>query len=332
MLLCLLATAQAATPTRTTPAAAKPQLLPTEAWDRIRTGRVHVERDFIDATLAQRLRADATLLQERGLFRPDGLSRLGEARERQGFNRGDRQTYAGGWEASEGDSAARRLLAAKLAALRREAALALRRPSMGRAGAVADERSYNWYEPGASLRRHGDEFHEETKGPKGWLLPTRRSLTWLLYLNRDWRADEGGALRAYERARPCDHAVGATDDGDVQVGWVGEDREVPVFLGEDVHGERVLYDATGQIRGGCAAGVAAPPLTKIADAGVRLIRGSLDRNEPPPPGEVAREIQPVAGTLLLFDSVAVPHEVLAVTAERPRVACTGWFHELLPAP
>ena len=43
----------------------------------------------------QRLRADATLLQERGLFRPDGLSRLGEARERQGFNRGDRQTYAG---------------------------------------------------------------------------------------------------------------------------------------------------------------------------------------------------------------------------------------------
>ena len=155
MLLCLLATAQAATPTRTTPAAAKPQLLPAEAWDRIRTGRVHVERDFIDATLAQRLRADATLLQERGLFRPDGLSRLGEARERQGFNRGDRQTYAGGWEAKEGDSSARRLLAAKLAALRREASVALRRPSMGRAGAVADERSYNWYEVGASLRRHG---------------------------------------------------------------------------------------------------------------------------------------------------------------------------------
>ena len=228
MLLCLLATAQAATPTRTTPAAAKPQLLPAEAWDRIRTGRVHVERDFIDATLAQRLRADATLLQERGLFRPDGLSRLGEAKERQGFNRGDRQTYAGGWEASEGDSAARRLLAGKLAALRREAALALRRPSMGRAGAVADERSYNWYEPGASLRRHGDEFHEETKGPRGWLLPTRRSLTWLLYLNKEWRAEEGGALRAYERARPCDHAVGATDDGDVQVGWLPRNR--PVFL------------------------------------------------------------------------------------------------------
>ena len=117
----------------------------------------------------------------------------------------------------------------------------------------------------------------------------------------------------------------------MQVGWVGEDREVPVFLGEDDVGERVLYDATGHVRGGCAAGVT-PPLATIADAGVRLIRGSLDRNEAPPPGEAIREIRPVAGTLLLFDSVAVPHEVLAVTAERPRVACTGWFHELLPAP
>ena len=139
-------------------------------------------------------------------------------------------------------------------------------------------------------------------------------------------------MRAYERARPCDHAVGATDDGDVQVGWVGEDREVPVFFGEDEHGERVLYDALGHVRGGCAAGVAAPPLATIADAGVRLIRGSLDRNEAPPAGEAIQDIRPVAGTLLLFDSIAVPHEVLAVTAERPRVACTGWFHELLPAP
>ena len=156
-------------------------------------------------------------------------------------------------------------------------------------------------------------------------------MTWLLYLNRDWRAEEGGSLRAYERTRPCDHAVGATDDGDVQVGWVGEEREVPVFLGEDDVGERVLYDATGRVRGGCAAGVT-PPLASIADPGVRLIRGTLDRNEAPPPGEAIRDIRPVAGTLLLFDSVAVPHEVLAVTAERPRVACTGWFHELLPAP
>ena len=51
---------------------------------------------------------------------------------------------------------------------------------------------------------------------------------------------------------------------------MGEEREVPVFLGEDEHGERVLYDATGRVRGGCAAGVAAPPLASIADAGARF--------------------------------------------------------------
>ena len=50
---------------------------------------------------------------------------------------------------------------------------------------------------------------------------------------------------------------------------VGEDREVPVFLGEDLHGDRVLYDALGHVRGGCAGGVA-PPLASIADAGVRF--------------------------------------------------------------
>ena len=33
-----------------------------------------------------------------------------------------------------------------------------------------------------------------------------------------------------------------------------------------------------------------------------------------------------AGTLLLFDSVAVPHSVLP-TIEGERIALAGWFHE-----
>lgn len=43
-------------------------------------------------------------------------------------------------------------------------------------------------------------------------------------------------------------------------------------------------------------------------------------------GERVREISPQGGTLVLFDSVAVPHEVLA-TIGRERFACSGWFHE-----
>lgn len=45
-------------------------------------------------------------------------------------------------------------------------------------------------------------------------------------------------------------------------------------------------------------------------------------------GERVRDIAPEGGTLVLFDSVSVPHEVLA-TKVRERLAVVGWFHEKL---
>ena len=54
----------------------------------------------------------------------------------------------------------------------------------------------------------------------------------------------------------------------------------------------------------------------------------------PPPGpagedggERVRDIVPQAGTLVLFDSVSLPHEVLATN--RLRYGLQGWFHEKL---
>ena len=41
---------------------------------------------------------------------------------------------------------------------------------------------------------------------------------------------------------------------------------------------------------------------------------------------VVKDVFPLGGTLVLFDSVALPHEVLA-TIGRERFACSGWFHE-----
>ena len=41
---------------------------------------------------------------------------------------------------------------------------------------------------------------------------------------------------------------------------------------------------------------------------------------------MVRDVAPLGGTLVLFDSVALPHEVLA-TVRRERFACSGWFHE-----
>ena len=76
---------------------------------------------------------------------PVRVSQLGRARDRQGFDASaDRQTYAGGWEAADGDVDARRALKAKLDALRRGAAKALRRPLEVAALDSVNERTYNW--------------------------------------------------------------------------------------------------------------------------------------------------------------------------------------------
>ncbi len=50
--------------------------------------------------------------------------------------------------------------------------------------------------------------------------------------------------------------------------------------------------------------------------------------DPPIQGEYeSRDVAPLAGRLVMYDSVAVPHEVLAVEGDAPRFALAGWFHE-----
>ncbi len=44
-------------------------------------------------------------------------------------------------------------------------------------------------------------------------------------------------------------------------------------------------------------------------------------------GETIIDVTPAAGTLVLFDSVTLPHLVREVTGTRQRIAATGWFHE-----
>ena len=39
------------------------------------------------------------------------------------------------------------------------------------------------------------------------------------------------------------------------------------------------------------------------------------------------DVVPSAGTLVLFDSVSLPHQVQPVTGQRQRIAATGWYHE-----
>ena len=141
--------------------------------------------------------------------------------------------------------------------------------------------------------------------------------------------------------------VGATADGDLQVGWLrasaADPVERPVFL------ESRLRDKAGN----CALRVgdlvvskpfhASPTLYVNADFVLQslfLDPGLAKRfqrleelrtplnPDPPIQGEYeSRDVAPLAGRLVMYDSVAVPHEVLAVEGDAPRFALAGWFHE-----
>ena len=63
----------------------------------------------------------------------------------------------------------------------------------------------------------------------------------------------------------------------------------------------------------------------VAASSAPLPPPSLDVDAPP--NEGALDVLPRAGTLVLFDSVSLPHKVLPVTGRRQRIAATGWFHE-----
>ena len=128
----------------------------------------------------------------------------------------------------------RNKFAKRMASLRDELAVGLTRPELGAGIPTRYEMSYTRYGPGASLKRHIDEHHEELKAKKGWLAPTRRSVSWLVYLNENWdAAASGGELRTYTRRAPPASAVGAKD-GDLQIGWLratsSDPYERPVFL------------------------------------------------------------------------------------------------------
>jgi len=76
----------------------------------------------------------------------------------------------------------------KLQQLRHDLSLILHRPTM-RNNELGHECYYSQSTPGSSLARHMDERHEETKGTRGWLLPSRRSLSWLIYLSETGKED-----------------------------------------------------------------------------------------------------------------------------------------------
>lgn len=338
-----------------TPAAGR-QLSPG-ATETIASGRVHVQENWLPPELVTAMRRDAEGLHASGMFSADGLTNNALKKEQQGFSANyDRQTFRNeGWGADTGDLSARLEFARRMQELKAELARGLNRPSLATQGNKLEavwnhhEMTYNWYEPGASLGRHLDEHHEETKGPSGWTRPSRRSVTWLVYLNDDWKEEEGGALRCMPRIEPSVVPVGAHETN-LQVGWLAGD--CPVFLDSSTRpdGMSALY-ILGSV--GAEKQYLSPDFYPTRPAAFdQLIQPQLRPHfqqistarldprfasnaagptalspAPPPLNEGTFDVLPRAGTLVLFDSVSLPHKVLRVDGQRRRIATTGWFHE-----
>ena len=374
------------------------QPLPAGVVEELEAGRVVVVPNWLPMDEVRALRADAEACYNNGHFCLDALAAKTLKQHKVLDPADDRQVLPsffaskgtdGPWvDDSIGNAIARKNFKKKLAQLKNGLASNLHeRQTLAMDAVRTHELAYTRYGVGAHLGRHTDEHHgalkrahpvasgdenlarlaaisgadaaqTSSRGPT-----TRRSVTWLVYLNEDYEAQrDGGQLQVHERAAAAVSPVGARG-GDLQVGWLkatATQGETPVFLDANVRTSAggaprcVLYAcaADGRRRELSSKPFDATPTLVLAGSGDFLARrlGLIDQQndlnrfhlvDVPKSaastllasatrgdgGERARTISPEAGTLVLFDSVAVPHEVLPT--RRERFAVNGWFHEQL---
>jgi len=346
-------------------------MLSPKVYDTILSGQIAVVPNFLPAEEIRALKEDAQGLHAAHRFSTSALTGYGSsgkfdpAKDRAVLKLDQwKNIGSGNWET-------RSRLGNRMAALRSDLAYNLGRPSLNRGiattkyGAGSTEISYTRFGPGAFLKRHVDEHHEEIKGKAGWSQPTRRSVSWLVYLNEDWKGrQEGGQLRCFQRvSSPC-QAVGARPNGDLQIGWLRassvDPLERPVFLDgrQEEAGRCAMYivQEDGRTVDYITSTFDAHPVLYVAGAEAMVKRILVNRRdladrfhfimppksmlgdiltgkqdyagtgEDPAMDEVTNDIDPTGGTLVMFDSVSLPHEVLA-TRSRDRWATSGWFHE-----
>jgi Rps23 Pro-64 3,4-dihydroxylase Tpa1-like proline 4-hydroxylase len=341
-------------------------LLPPKAFSTIRAGKIAVIPNFLPSSDVADLRKDAMGLYADDRFSTDALASYGSTGSFDPSK--DRAVLKlKQWkDKGLGSYETRQRFAARMSDLRSQLSLSLERPNLNQGvattgyGEGSTEISYTRFGPGAFLKRHVDEHHEELKGKDGWSKPTRRSISWLIYLNDKWDSGKyGGELKCYERVVPPATEVGAQPNGDLQIGWLRaspqDPLERPVFLdsrrhfsGKDGNCAMYINDPNGSGVQYITGDFYAHPILFMSGGELLTKKLLLNRRdfaqrfhfiEPPKSligdlmastklatDESALEVEPNGGTLVLFDSVSLPHEVLA-TRGRERWATSGWFHE-----
>lgn len=325
--------------------------------ETVRAGRVYQQYNFLTESQVAMILDEISVLQKQGAFARSGLSNA--VRKEQDFGAHDRSICVVPWwaESLTATYDNNHTVAVRLQQLRLALSDLLLRPTMSDA-TLAHECYYSVAGVGSVLPRHMDERHEEMKGVKGWLLPSRRSISWLVYLSDEsWELSQnGGALRSFPQRNPI---YGATTqhEGNLQIGWLQQDdSSIPVFLDSwyavrgsgvadlgcvlyrlDTAGNRVVI--TKPWLNDALQGISLADYLK--EAGRRgtlfvepnyyqrfaLIEDRLEWDEDKiPAGAAIEDICPKRGSLVTFDSVLVPHQVEKIHRGQ-RIALAGWFHE-----
>jgi predicted 2-oxoglutarate/Fe(II)-dependent dioxygenase YbiX len=375
----------------------RPSLLDVESMKRkVLSGKVYQQEHFLNEDEIRVLLQDVDGLIRENKMIPSGLSNTNKGKE-QNFGRSDRTTCPVPWwidslqgrgisvrqsqqqqqqqQLNERELEVLNSLSKKIQQLRQEVALSLNRPTVSDAS-LAHECYYSRSTEGALLKRHMDERHEETKGPRGWMLPSRRSISWLIYLS-DFDV-QGGELRSFVQDgfawEPGAGVEVSSDRGNLQVGWLhnmmdgssssgvlpvfldswyrplASEREVDVDIDVDMEPFCIMYTIQDGkqvfitkawmntmvvesfadfIKMQASLGTTGSGLftSKFYAKNFKLLEDrQLWENDMIPPGSTIEDVKPKRGSLVMFDSVTVPHEVLVVKGG-VRTALAGWFHE-----
>ena len=370
----------------------------------IANGRVYQHHNFINEEQVQAMIDDIEKLREQNKMQPSGLSNTLK-KENQNFGDEDRTTAPAPWwnqslldAAADGTTVPKnengndqtcsgdggvvgdtiQSVIDKIQKLRLETSSSLNRPTMSDA-TLAHECYYSRSTAGAYLPRHMDERHEEFKGPRGWMLPSRRSISWLIYLSDVDLV--GGQLRTfpqrnYNCGKPGILECGS-HNGNLQVGWIdiNDVTTLPVYLdswysvkdpetgmaipncilytlpihdgyknGDNGTTQDILYitkpwnndsihmstsdflSVQAEVEGSKEAATVEFFTNHNYAKGFRVLENRESWKHGPPPGSLPIDITPKRGSLVMFDSVSVPHEVLNVE-KNTRAALAGWFHE-----
>ena len=235
--------------------------------EAIGSGRVYQQKDFLSEIEVLQLLDEIDQLEASGKFETKGLSNTAYAGNQKFSKQADRSICPIPWFADEiltykptgrTDKDFPNTIPGKIRQMQYEVSEVLDRPTIvlqrGTGGGatrgdstnikIHHEGYYSLSKVGSFLPRHMDERHEEMKSSNGWLLPSRRSLSWLIYLStpKEWSIEtNGGALRTFpqtkqqqqqvEKSSRTTATVGteSTHDGNLQVGWLNDDQKDELY-------------------------------------------------------------------------------------------------------